>query len=191
MQLDLNDLDKIRLQRISEETEYNSAEEFVKNALRRRLNELEGEVLTSIQLKGDLFRCETIPGDENSLTEIRFFPQEDAQIHFKYFEKGDPPHTAYLDTGNTVIGADEIEEALNNINGIERCLVPNTTGDIRLTVAEGNERPISEVIENIRDDLYELIRERDRRVERGEETRGDAKSRALRDYWKYAHQFGE
>lgn len=48
MQLDLSDQDEIRLQRISEETEYNNAEAFVKNALRRRLNELEAEVLTSI-----------------------------------------------------------------------------------------------------------------------------------------------
>lgn len=191
MQLDLSDQDEMRLQRLSEETEYDNAEAFVKNALRRRLNELEGEVLTSVQLKGDLFRCETIPGDEKSLTEIRFLPKEDSQLQFEYFQKGNPPHTAYLDTANTVIGSDEIEEALSDINGIERCLVPNTTGDIRLTVAEGNDRPLSEVIENVRDDLYELIRERDRRVEQNEETRGDAMSRALRDYWKYAHQFGE
>lgn len=191
MHLDLSDLDEIRLQRISDETEYNDAEEFVTKALRRRLNELEAEVLTGIQLKGDLFRCKTIPGDERSLTQIRFFPKEDSQLQFEYFQKGNPPHTAYLDTGNTVIGADEIEGALNDIQGIERCLVPNTTGDIQFTVAEDNEQPLSEVIENIRDDLCELIRERDRRVEQGEETRGDATSRALRDYWKYAHQFGQ
>lgn len=191
MHLDLSDLDEMRLQRISDETEYNDTEEFVKTALRRRLNELEAEVLTGIQLKGDLFRCQTIPGDEKSLTKIRFYPKEDSQIRLKYFSKGDPPHTAYLDTGNTVIGADEIEEALDDINGIERCSVPNTTGDIRFAVAENNERPLNEIIENIRDDLYELIRERDRRVEQGEETRGDAKSRALRGYWKHAHQFGQ
>jgi len=189
MHLDLSEQDEMRLQRISDE-EDTDAEEFAKKALRRRLNEVEAEVLTGTQLKGDLFRCETIPGDERRLTEIRFLPKEDSQIQFEYFQKGNPPHTAYLDTGNTVIGADEIEEALTDIKGIERCLVPNTTGEIKLTVAEDNNRPLSEVIENIRDDLYELIRERDRRVERGEETRGDAKSRALRDYWKYAHQFG-
>lgn len=191
MHLDLSDYDEMRLQRVSEETEYDTAEEFVKKALRRRLNAVEAEALTSIQLKGDLFHCQTIPGDEQTLTEIRFQPQTESQVQFKYFAKGDPPNTAYLDTGNTVIGADEIEEELSDINGIERCLVPNTTGDIRLTVTEDNEQPLSELVEHIRDELYQLIRERDRRVAQSEETRGDAKSRALRGYWKKAHQFGQ
>lgn len=174
-----------------DETEHENVEDFISETVRRRLTELEAELLTGIQLKGDLFRCQTIPGDERSLTEIRFHPREDSQIQFEYFSEGDPPNTAYLDTGNTVIGADEIEEALDDTNGIERCLVPNTTGDIRLTVAEKNDRPLNEVIETVRDELYELIRERDRRVKEGEETRGDAKSRALRGYWKHAHQFGQ
>lgn len=191
MKLDLNDHDEMRLQRISEETGYGTPEEFVKKALRRRLSAVEAEALTSIQLKGDLFRCQTIPGDERSLTEIRFQPQTDSQVQLEYFAKGDPPHTAYLDTGNTVIGADEIEEELSDISGVGDCSVPNTTGDIRFTVTEGNQRPVSELVEAIRDELYQLIRERDRRVAQGEETRGDAKSRALKGYWKYAHQFGQ
>lgn len=191
MHLDLSDHDEMRLQRISEEAEYKTAEEFVKKALRRRLSAVEAKALTSIQLKGDLFRCQTVPGDEQTLTEVRFQPQTESQVQFEYFAKGDPPHTAYLDTGNTAIGADEIEEELSDISGVADCSVPNTTGDTRFTVAEENQRPVSELVEHIRDELYQLIRERDRRVAQGEETRGDAKSRALRGYWKKAHQFGQ
>lgn len=191
MDFDFTEYDEMRLERICSETEYSNPRELVRNALRRRLNELEAEELTSTQLKRDLFRCQTIPGNKKSLTQVRFIPQEDSQIRFRYFHKGNPPHTAYLDTGNTVIGADEIENNLTDIDKIENCLVPNTTGDTRVRISENNNQPLNKLIEDVRDVLYNLIRERDKRIEQNKETRGDAKSRALRGYWKYSHQFGQ
>lgn len=186
-----------RIEKIYRQAGYNRKGDLVREATRQLVNELEAEHLTQEKSVRDAFSYTINRGGVGGPV-IRLSP--DPPIRFEYFSKGDPPHTTILDTGNTYIpeeapeGSDlpGVVDVLEEIDGIAKAGVL-TKGEISVTVDENNSTPITDadgesLVDQIYDELGTVIDEANRRVREGEETRQDAKRRAVKDYWKYSHQ---
>ncbi|MFB6187167.1 MAG: hypothetical protein ABEI86_09920 [Halobacteriaceae archaeon] len=191
-----------RIERVYKQAGYSRKGDLVREATRKLVNELEAEYLTQEQSVRDAFTYTINRGGVGGPV-IRLSPKTDSPIRFKYFSKGNPPHTTILDTGNTYIpekapeGSDlpGIVDTLEDIEGVDRVGVL-TKGEISVTVKEDNSIPLVDadgdtLVDHIYDKLGELIDEANRRVREGEETRQDAMRRAVKDYWKYSHQIGQ
>lgn len=172
-----------RIEDVYEQAGYKTKSELVRDAARQHVNDLEAKHHVTKQLKRDLFQYRIVE-HEHKGPEIRLAPQQGSQLRFKYFDKGDPPHTTILDTGNTWVGQDDIEEAVQEVQGVDRCGVL-TKGAISVDVAEYNDVPIEELVDDVYDALYELIEEADRRVAEGEQTREKALEDAVAPYWPH------
>lgn len=189
-----------RIERVYKQAGYSRKGDLVRDATRRLVNDLEAEYLTQEQSVRDAFSYTINRGGVGGPV-IRFSPRSDSPVRFKYFNKGDPPHTTILDTGNTYIpeeapdGSDlpGVVDVLEKIDGVKRANVL-TKGEISVTVREDNSIPLVDadgsLVDRIYDTLGELIDEANRRVREGDETRQDAMRRAVKDYWRYSHQIG-
>jgi len=192
-----------RIERVYRQAGYSRKGDLVREATRRLVNDLEADYLTQEQHIRDAFSYTINRGGVRGPV-IRFTPKSDSPIRFEYFSKGNPPHTTILDTGNTYLperapdGSDlpGIVDALEEVEGIAGVGVL-TKGEISVTVAEDNAIPLVEpdrdgegIVDRVYDILDDLIREANCRVRTGEETRQDAKRRAVKDYWDHADQIG-
>lgn len=176
-----------RIETIYRQAGYQSKGDLVRDAVRKHVNELEAEHHVQEVAVRDAFDY-SIHRTRVSGPEIRFTPKREAPVRFKYVDKGNPPHTTLLDTGTTYVAEDDIVDALENIEGVERAGVL-TKGEIKVTVAEDNPVPLAEsdtqkpLVDRVYDTLDPIIREANQRVLDGEETRRDAFERAVKPYW--------
>lgn len=189
-----------RIERIYKQAGYSRKGDLVREATRKLINDLEAKYLTQEQSVRDAFEYTVNRGGVGGPV-IRLSPKTNSPIRFKYFSKGNPPHTTILDTGNTYIpekapdGSDlpGIVDVLD-IEGVDRVGVL-TKGEISVTVQDDNSIPLVDadgetLVDRIYDKLGELIDEANQRVCEGEETRQDAMRRAVKDFWEYGHQIG-
>lgn len=201
MRVEIGEQTERRIERIYRQAGYSRKGDLVREATRTLVNELEAEYLTHEQSIHDVFTYTINRGGVGGPV-IRLRPTNESPVRFKYFSKGNPPHTTILDTGNTFIpeeapeGSDlpGVVDALEEIEGVDRVGVL-TKGEISVTVEEDNAIPLggeesNTVVDRIYERLGDLIDEANRRVREGEETRQDAHRRAVKDYWKYSYQIG-
>lgn len=183
-----------RIERVYQLGGHSRKGDLIREATRERVDELEAEYLSREQSVRDAFAYTVDRGGVGG-PEVRLTTRTESPVRFEYFYAGDPPHTTILDTGRTFIpeetpeGRDTpgIKDTLEAIEGVEEVRVLRK-GAIAVTVAEdtpvplvgtGSEEPF---VDRIYDALGELIEEADRRVREGEETRQEAKQRAVKDY---------
>lgn len=190
-----------RISRVYKPAGYSRKGDLVREATRQLVTELEAEYLAQDQSAHDAFSCTIHRGGVGGPV-IRLQPT--SSLRFKYFSKGNPPHTTILDTGLTYIpekspsGSDYpgVRDTLESLEGVEKANVL-TKGEISVTVEEDSAVPVDNseeettIVDQIYDELDRLIAEANRRVHDGEETRDDALRRAVKDYWKYADQIGQ
>ncbi|WP_225917876.1 hypothetical protein [Halobaculum rubrum] len=178
-----------RIEEVYRHGNHESGAELVRHAARKRVNELEAEYHAQEKEVRDVFDYE-IRRSMGGGVQIRLTPRTNSPVRFKYFSKGDPPHTTILDTGTSYIGEDTLKSALQ-MEGVKNVNIL-TEGTIRVDVSEENQVPLSgdedTFVDRIYDAMGDLIQERNRRVVEGEESKDEAYKRAIRDYWKYSHQ---
>lgn len=172
-----------RVKRIYKEAGYGTASELVRDAVRNHLNDLEAQIQSddSSARRHFSYRIFTSQGYP---PEIRLSPKNDSPIKVERFEKGGPPYTVLLDTGTSYIGADKIEETLEQLDGVDDCSVPHTSGEIYVHVAEDNSKPLETLIDEVYDSMFQLIEQSDKAVETGELTRQESYRQAVRPYWE-------
>jgi len=175
-----------RVKRVYKEAGYGTASELVRDAVRNHLNRVEAQQYTEEPAERPFFKYQ-IFSSENYPTEIRLFPKEES-LNIKPFEEGDPPYTVVFDTGISYVGADQIEEEIEQISGIGFAQVSTSTGKIR--VYEDQDRPrdtdLDGLVNHIYETLSQLFAELDRRTEDGELTRQESYRRAITPYWEAA-----
>lgn len=118
---------------------------------------------------------------------------EESPVRLQYYSNGEPPHTTILDTGHSFGAQDEVEDALIRIEGVASArILPD--GVIKVNVSEANQLPLTDadgslvdgtLVDEIYDVLGELVESANRSVLEGEETRSEARERAIREYWPH------
>lgn len=131
----------------------------------------------------DGFRIE-IDEDRSRIT---LEPSTESKLEFEYFAKGDPPHTAILDTGVAWIGQDSIVETIEGVQEVGKCYLGLTTGEIVVEYTDGGEQ--SEIIvEKILYALSDLINSHEQLVIESERTRRETREDAIAPYWPHIRQ---
>ncbi len=203
MRVKIGDTLEERIQKVYQQAGYSRPGDLVREATRELVTDFEADHLTQEQSVRDGFTCTVNRGGVGGPV-IRLQPKTESPFRFKYFSKGDPPHTTIFDTGTTYIpehsptGSDVpgLEDALEQIDGVEQVTVL-TKGELSVTVKADRSLPVddSDVEDTLVDQLYaeleRVIDEADQRVRTGDETRQDAHRRAVTDYWEHAHQIGD
>lgn len=203
MRVKIGDALEERITRVYQQAGYSRPGDLVREATTELVTDLEAEHPTQDQSVRDGFTYTINRGGVGGPV-IRLQPKTESLFRFKYFSKGDPPHTTIFDTGTTYIpehsptGSDVpgVEDTLEQIDGVEKVNVL-TKGEISVTVKADNSLPVVDdeaentLVDQLYDSLEQLIEEGNRRVRDGDETRQDALRRAVTDYWDYADQIGD
>lgn len=183
-----------RIERVYQLAGYSRKGDLIREATRQRVDELEEEYLAREQPVREAFSCSIDRGGVGG-SQIRLEPKPDSALRFEYFYSGAPPHTTILDTGTTFIpeespgGSDVpgIKDTLEAIDGVERADVL-TEGAIAIKLGAETLDPGAGTeaedpfVDRIYEALEDLIENANRRVRREDETREDARRRAVRDY---------
>lgn len=172
-----------RVKRAYKEAGYGTASELVRDAVRNHLNRIEAEQYAEERRSRPFFKYQIFPSEDHP-TEIRLFPKESLQ--YEPFEEGDPPHTVVFDTGTSYVGADEIEDEIEQINGVDHIQISTSTGQIRIYGDRGaSDNPdLERLVNQIYSTLSELFAEFDGRIEDGELTRQESYQQAISSYWE-------
>lgn len=180
-----------RVKRVYKEAGYGTASELVRDAVRDHLNQIEAEQYAEEPSERPFFTYQIFSVDDYP-TEIRLFPKEDF-LEVEPFEEGDPPHTVVFDTGISYVGADEIQDKLEQITGVDHVQISIPSGQIQ--VYESEDKPYDSDYETLVSSVYEvlsqLFAEIDRRAEDGELTRQESYQRAIAPYWEAAQTGAE
>lgn len=197
-----------RIERVYQLSGYSRKGDLVREATRQRVDELEAEYLSREQPVRDAFDCDVDRGGVGG-PEVRLTPTEESALRFEYVYAGSPPHTTILDTGITFIPEETpgetsanspeepddardvpgIRDTLEAIEGVEGADVL-TEGAIAVKLApdtptpQGNapDREEDPVVDRIYAALEDLVESANRRVRSGEETREEARQRAVSGY---------
>jgi len=194
MRVKIGDRLEERIERVYQLAGYSRKGDLIREATRQRVDELEAEYLSREQSVREIFGYTVDRGGVGG-SKIRFSPKPESPVRFEYFYVGNPPHTTILDTGNTFVpeetpeGSDlpGIGDTLEAIEGVEQAAIL-TEGVISVKVAEDSLIPLVDsdgtdsLVDRVYDALGALIEEANQRVREGEETRQDAKQRAVKDY---------
>lgn len=175
-----------RVKRVYKQAGYGTASELVRDAVRNHLNQIEAEQYEEELAERPFFTYQ-IFSVEDYPTEIRLFPKEDS-LKVEPFEEGNPPHTVVYDTGISYVGADQIEEEIEKISGVDYVQISISTGQIRVyDDQDGSRGPNQEsLVNHIYETLSQLFAEFDRRIEDGELARQESYQRAISPYWEAA-----
>lgn len=111
----------------------------------------------------------------------------ESSLEFEYFAKGDPPHTAILDTGVAWIGRDPIEETIEDVQEVGKCYLGLTTGEIVVEYTDSGEQP-EIIVEKILYVLTDLINSHEQLVIESEKTRRETREDAIAPYWPHVRQ---
>jgi hypothetical protein len=84
------------------------------------------------------------------------------------------------------MGADEIEDEIEQINGVDHIQISTSTGQIRVYGDRGasGDPDLERLVNQIYRTLSKLFAEFDRRIEDGELTRQESYQRAISPYWE-------
>lgn len=129
-----------------------------------------------------LFLIEAFESQGTTTLVVR--PKGDSEIEFEYFQKGDPPNTAILDTGISWIGQDPIEESLEEMDPIESANIAVTKGEISIDL-ENDGLPVEVIERMLTKKLEMLIKKFDEKVVNGEVTRRETRENAIAPYWPH------
>jgi copper chaperone CopZ len=134
------------------------------------------------------FKYRIFPSEDHP-TEIRLFPKEES-LQYEPFEEGDPPHTVVFDTGISYVGADAIEDEIEQISGVESVQISTSTGQIRVYEDQdpSHGSDLERLVNQIYETLSKLFAEFDRRIEDDELTRQESYQRAISSYWEAARE---
>lgn len=197
-----------RIERVYQLSGYSRKGDLVREATRQRVDELEAQYLSREQPVRDAFDCDVDRGGVGG-PEVRLTPTEESALRFEYVYAGSPPHTTILDTGITFIPEETpgetsanspeepvdardvpgIRDTLEAIDGVERADVL-TEGAIVVKLAPDASSPRENapdregdpVLDRIYAALDDLVESANRRVRNGEETREEARQRAVSGY---------
>lgn len=172
-----------RIERIYRRAGFEDPADLVRYATVKYLNELEADHHVEERLVRETFEY-TVRRSSVCPAQIRLAPATESPVRFQIFAEGEPPHATILDTGNSFVAQDEVEDALAAVEGVETARVL-TDGVVKLLVSEGNSRPLTgpgdSLVDGVYDALGELVETANRSVLEGEETRSEARERAIRD----------
>lgn len=186
-----------RIERIYREAGFDDPGDLVRRATVKYLNELEADHRVEERLVRDTFDY-VVRRSSVAPTRIRLAPTKESPVRLQYCAEGEPPHTTILDTGHSFVAQDEVEDALTQIEGVASARIL-ADGVIRVSVSETNRLPLTgaddspeddsssdeTLVDEIYDVLGELVESANRSVLEGEETRSEARERAIRDYWPH------
>lgn len=177
-----------RVKRAYKEAGYGTASELIRDAVRNHLNRIEAQQYTEERVDRSFFKYRIFASEDHP-TEIRLFPKE-GSLQYEPFKEGEPPHTVIFDTGISYVGADEIEDEIQQITGVEHTQISISTGQIR--VYEDQDAPHDSDLEKLVNQIYEtllkLFAEFDRRIKDSELTRQESYQQAISSYWEAAYE---
>ena len=191
-----------RIQRIYREAGFDDPGDLVRRATVKYLNELEADHAVEERLVRDTFDC-VVRRSSVGPTQIRLAPTKKSPVRLQHYAEGEPPHTTILDTGHSFVAQDEVEDALTRTEGVASArILPD--GVVNVNVSETNRLPLvgadcspedtsrtdassanETLVDEIYDALGELVESANRSVLEGEETRSEARERAIREYWPH------
>lgn len=183
-----------RIERVYQLSGHSRKGDLIREATRKRVDELESEYLGREQPVREAFDISIDRGGVGG-AEVRLTPTSESPIRFEYFYAGSPPHTTILDTGITFVPEETptgspvpgIKDTLEAIEGVQRANVL-TEGAISVKLTEATLNPPDgdpeedPLVDRIFDALDELVQGANRRIRTGEETRQEAKRRATKDF---------
>lgn len=177
-----------RVKRAYKEAGYGTASELVRDAVRNHLNRIEAQQYAEERVDRPFFKYRIFPSEDHP-TEIRLFPKEES-LQYEPFEEGDPPHTVVFDTGISYVGADAIEDEIEQISGVESVQISTSTGQIRVYEDQdpSHGSDLERLVNQIYETLSKLFAEFDRRIEDDELTRQESYQRAISSYWEAARE---
>jgi hypothetical protein len=176
-----------RIERIYREAGFDDPDDLVRHATVKYLNELEADHRVEERLVRDTFDF-VVRRSRVGPTQIRLAPAKASPVRLQYYAEGEPPHTTVLDTGRSFVARDEVEDALTRIDGVASARIL-AEGVIKVNVSETNRLPLTgadhSLVDEIYDALGELVESANRSVLEGEETRVEARERAVQDHWPH------
>lgn len=144
-----------RAEEIYEQAGYTTPSELVRDAVRRRLDELEQELDVSERPEYEVFQYEIGSARIADTINLDLSPKPNSGLKLKYVNKGSPPHYVEFRTGSTTIQESSIQEALTPIEGVADAGFI-TKPRIRVKIEKDTSRPFSVIVEEVFDNLYEI-----------------------------------
>jgi Arc/MetJ-type ribon-helix-helix transcriptional regulator len=165
-----------RIKSIYKDAGYGTASELIRDAVRSHLTELEAELHDSSKL-GEHFTYRIITSP-NTPPEIRIFPSGDTKICVEERPDGDSP-AVIIDTGTSYVGSDHVTNALDDIEGIERCLIPMSGDSIRIYLLQVSDNRVEFIINSALSRLEDLVENYDASVKDGDLDRIESYQNAI------------
>jgi hypothetical protein len=145
-----------RVENLHEQAGYATPSELVRDAVRRRMDELERELKVSEQPKYELFQYEIRSNQVEETIKLDLSPKPNSGLRLKYVDKGPTPHHVELRTGSETLREHAIQEALKPIDGVVDAGFI-TKPRIRVKIQKDTTRPFSVIVEEVFDTLYEVV----------------------------------
>ena len=145
-----------RIERVHEEAGYATKSEFVRDAVRHWLAEIEEERFTGTMTDETHFSysVHSPKGPENHTIKLK--PTTDSPLNMMYHTPGHPDNNVSLDFGGGQIDRDIVESALSDIEGVAKAWF-NTDPAIAIKIPKDTRRLFSAIVRDIFDTLYSTI----------------------------------